>query len=120
MKLLLPAILPPNGIRSMVDGGFKLTFETNELSEDQALNLIRLKNSAGVLGFSPQLNVNDLDMDEKEIAKLIDNEKSPSQRLRGRMYAFYKETTGKDTSGFLAWYSKELDKIGEKYLEKLN
>ena len=48
--------------------------------------------------------------------------KTPSQRLRDRLAAYYKELvrSGKDFEGFDEWYKKEMEKIGQAYLGKLN
>lgn len=53
-----------------------------------------------------------------EAVEDLDN-KSPSQRLRDRMAAYYKETKG-NFEGFDEWYRKSLERIGQSYLDKLN
>ena len=45
--------------------------------------------------------------------------KTPSQRLRSRLFVYYKETK-KTEKGFNSWYADALDQIGNSYLEKLN
>ena len=52
-----------------------------------------------------------------EVVEEMDT-KSPSQRLRDRMFVFHKER--KIKTKFDAWYKNQMELLGDKYLEKLN
>jgi len=45
-------------------------------------------------------------------------EKSPSKRLKDRMFVYYTKTYS--DNGFNRWYENALEEIGNKYLEKLS
>lgn len=47
-----------------------------------------------------------------------EQEKSPSKRLKDRLYVYFKEKNGTD-KGFQPWYENVLDEIGRKYLDML-
>ena len=57
------------------------------------------------------------DLNIPEVVDALDK-KSPSERLRSRMYVYWKEK--KVSDDFDGWYKTSLEKYGEKYLEKLN
>lgn len=46
------------------------------------------------------------------------DQKSPSQRLRDRMFVYFKEK--KVEGDFDSWYKGQLEKYGQKFLEALN
>jgi hypothetical protein len=50
--------------------------------------------------------------------KVEKDQKSPSQRLRNRLWVYYKEVFG-TADGFDSWYIGEMDKIGNRYLEAI-
>lgn len=51
--------------------------------------------------------------------KVEADQKSPSKRLRDRMYVYYKEKYGK-VDGFDLWYIGEMDRIGQRYLDSIS
>lgn len=117
MMFQVPSII--QSIRTLVDGGCKLDIVTRELSPDEMTMLFGLKNKEGWLLFKDNPIV------ESEVANIPDepmdefDKKSPSQRLRDRMFVFYKKTH-KDTKEFKTWYANTLDAIGNQYLDKMN
>lgn len=64
--------------------------------------------------------ISNLQNDVHEVEFELDEEggKSPSHRLRDRMFVYYKEKF-KKTEGFTTWYIEALEKIGQSYLDKL-
>lgn len=112
-----PAII--QSVRTMVDGGNKLDVVTRELAPEEMTELFRLKNKEGWLLFKENaIEMEDIQNLPDEPLEKFDK-KSPSERLRDRMFVYYKKTH-KDTSGFNLWYDQSLDKIGSSYLEKIN
>jgi len=106
------------GISSRVDGTWKIVFGTQELTNEQGQAVLKLNRKQGWLLFketpieeSDLVNIPDITPEFKE-------DKSPSQRLRSRMFVYYKETKNTE-EGFNEWYIKTLDKIGKTYLDKI-
>jgi len=68
--------------------------------------------------------VGEKEIDEKEIIDLPPlpkdetEVKSPSQRLRSRMFVFYMNTHI-DKERFNTWYADTLEKLGQQYLNKI-
>lgn len=52
-------------------------------------------------------------------ADITEDSKSPSERLRDRLYVYYREKHSGSSDGFSAWYIDVLDRIGASYLEKI-
>ena len=105
-----------NKLASLADGGWKLIFDTNELNPDQLKDFGDVKNIAGKLYFAtPDVRI-EPDISDVPIDK---GQKSPSAQLRARMWVYYTESHS-DASGFDSWYMRQLDDIGQKYLDKLN
>lgn len=117
MKAKLPAIF--NKITSLADRSYKLEFSTRELSGQDATILMNQLHDEGWLLFSPNNDITEQDIPETKADPMLDNSKSPQQRLRDRMFVYYKETKG-ETTNFQYWYENELNRIGQVYLDKLN
>jgi len=106
-------------IRTLVDGGNKLDIVTRELSPEEMTKLFELKGKEGWFLFKENPII------ENDIQALPDepidefDKISPGQRLRNRMFVYYKKSH-KDTKGFNLWYSQSLDALGQQYLDKLN
>ena len=105
--------------RTLVDGGLSLTVVTQELTPDDAVTLLRLKGKLGYMVFKEtKVEANDI-ADLPDEIKGFKGEKSPSKKLRDRMFVYFKETKGR-TKGFETWYSDSLNEIGNKYLNRVN
>lgn len=116
--LKLPATL--TGLKSRVDRSYSLSFNTQELSPIEVAELSQNLQLFGTLGFA----VADEELDQLEEldvpeVSVTDDTKTPSQRLRDRMFVYYKDKY-KRTTGFQSWYSDALDEIGQKYLTKVS
>ena len=105
-------------ITTMSDKTLRLQVDTQELmTEDEAI-VMALRDKLGIFAFvESEMSKDDL-KDLPEV-KLEAKEKSPSERLRARMYVYFTEHLRKDNQYFNNWYSSELNRIGERYLEKL-
>lgn len=117
MIVKLPAIF--SKVTSRADKSYKLEFETRELSGNDASILLEQLQQEGYLLYSPNNDITEKDIPEVKADPLLDNSKSPQQRLRDRLFVYYKEKNGK-TDGFQYWYENELNRIGQVYLDKIN
>jgi len=81
----IPAELVTYG--KMKDKGFKITFETGELSPEQVANIHYGSTKVGVLAFAPDPFASH-ELEEMDKIKIDFNDmgKSPAQRLRGVLY----------------------------------
>lgn len=112
--LKIPAII--SKIQTLADNTLRIQVDANELEPEQELELFKMRKYPGVFLFHPQdIKKEDLvNLPEPRVEK---GEKSPSQVLRSRLFVFHKEMGIKED--FDAWYRREMDRIGQKYLEKL-
>jgi uncharacterized protein with ParB-like and HNH nuclease domain len=104
------------GIQTLVDGGIKIAVVTRELSPQEQTKVFELARKEGWMVFS-ESDIQEEDVPAENV-DAFDKEKTPSQRLRSRMFVYYKETH-KDDKGFNQWYADALDEIGQKYLDRL-
>jgi len=93
-----------DGLKTMKDGSLKISLVTRELSPNELAEIFCSLNK---------------EIPEVSISNLIDDNKTPSQRLRDRLYAYYM-SEHKDKEAFTNWYINTLDKIGQQYLERIN
>jgi hypothetical protein len=109
-----PAIL--DGVTPRKDGSLSLRFVTQEMSKDDIVAAMEYYQSFGYLLFKE----NEINMAEiPEGNAILDGGKSPSKRLKDRMFVAYRETH-EDSTGFNAWYERQLEKIGSQYLDRLD
>ncbi len=100
------------GFSSKADGSASLRFNTQEIKSEDFANFKENHNAFGWIIFSP--NQNEVIPDEA----VEDEGVSPSERLRRRMFVYWK---GKIKEGdFETWRRQQLESIGSKYLEKLD
>lgn len=104
-------------VKTAKDGGCRLKLDTQELGSDELATLFSLKGG----NFWCCLSETVVKQEDLKIPELVTSkeEKSPSERLRSRMAAYFKEKNG-TFDGFNPWYSKALEDIGSKYLSKLD
>jgi hypothetical protein len=102
------------GIRAKVDGSLGISATTPELTKEEKVEFMELQNLNLEALFKPI----DEKTDIKEIKGELDD-KTPSQRLRARMFVYYK-SKNEDTSDFNNWYSKQIDKVGRQYLDNID
>lgn len=113
--VVFPAAI--NKCEMLADGTMKLgMYVTGELPQDEMATLMGLVRKEGYCAFSEnQKEVTEAERPNENApnAKV----KSPSQKLRARMFVYKQGTTG--TVEFEKWYEQELDRIGLEYLSKL-
>ena len=109
----------PHSIKTLVDGGIAITLHTPELDSDEIAKLFLLKGKQ-MWTCLKEVEVRPDDLDIPEVIPEFEKDRSPSQRLRARMYVYFMEVKMGKKEDFNAWYTGALDKIGQAYLEKMD
>ena len=86
----IPSIL--DKITTLKDGGAKVVFETQELTEGVMSDLFKMRNKLGWLFFAPE-GVNEVEIPEDPPTEFKED-KTPSQRLRAVLYLYWKKLGG--------------------------
>ena len=105
-------------ITTMADRSVRLQVDTQEASKEEMTELFALSNEFVNYAFAPS-EVEIKEEDVPDVKPEFKGDKSPSQRLRARMFVYYKDKN-KTEEGFQMWYSNALDEIGDKYLSKVD
>jgi len=101
------------------DKGFKITFETGELSPEQVANIHYGSTKAGWLAFSPDpFATHELDELENTKVEFSDVGKPPSQRLRAVLYRLW-EKNKEGYKTFNDFYISKMELIIEHYKKLL-
>jgi hypothetical protein len=105
----IPAELVTYG--KMKDKGFKITFETGELSPEQVANIHYGSTKVGWLAFSPDPFAS-AELDELESTKVEfdDTGKPPSQRMRAVLYRLY-EINKEGYKTFNDYYNSKMEQF---------
>lgn len=104
-----------DGVSPLKDGGLSMRWHTQEMSKEDMSLAMEYYQSYGHLLFSE----NELTMEDvPKTNAYLDGGKSPSKRLRDRMFVYYKSKNN-DTAGFEKWYERQLEKVGNQYLEEI-
>lgn len=98
------------------DRTLSLKIDTQELSAEETAHLFNLFQKQIWIALA-ETTITEQDLNIPETVDEMEK-KSPSQRLRDRMFVYWKEN--KVSDNFDTWYKTALEKIGEKYLEKVN
>lgn len=100
------------GFSSRSDGSAGIRFATQEISPEEFAELKQNLQAFGWLVFAPNVGLEDIPTEDATEEGI-----SPSERLRRRMYVYFRE---QNISGdFDLWRKQQLEKIGDKYLSKL-
>lgn len=97
------------------DRTLTLKLDTQELSAEDTAFIFNLFQKQIWIGLS-ETEVTKESLNIPEVVDSMDS-KSPSQRLRDRMFVYWKEK--KVGGSFDDWYKARLDKMGQKYLDEL-
>lgn len=109
----IPAVL--DGVTPRRDGSLTLRFVTQEVSKADKIIAMDYYQSFGYLLFKE----NEINMDEiPEGNAILDGGKSPSKRLKDRMFVCFKSEKN-DVTNFNTWYEQQLEKIGQQYLNRV-
>jgi len=114
MKFQVPATITK--ISTMKDRCLRLQVDTQELGEESD-GVFKLYDQLGWFIFSPA-EINEEDLVDLPDIKPEFEEKTPSKRLRDRLFVYYKDTHI-NIDDFDEWYKKEMNRIGQHYLDKI-
>lgn len=89
MKVVIPAHLPPNWLRTMADGTLRLYVDTPELPPEAFSVLTGLRNTASWVSFAT--SESEASEVPPEDVPEFKTDKSPSQRLRAVLYRYYEQ-----------------------------
>lgn len=107
-------------IETMADRSIRLKVDSMlELSPKDKAQVFEFQSDKPLWVALAEVAVEREQLDIPEIIKDTEEEKSPSKKLKDRMFVYYREKNG-NGDGFNQWYADALEKIGNKYLEKLN
>ena len=122
-----PAVLGKyTGLRNRA---MRLIFDTQENLNDKSISQISSfhEKMCWLIILTEKIEDSELLNEIKTLPKLINEkfDKTPSQRLRDRLFIYYKQkiqvkTQTKNINDFNEWYIKTLDNIGQTFLDKLN
>lgn len=115
-KIIIPAIL--SSYRPKSDGSWGVSFSTNILSKEQKTCIDDMHNTAVML----MIKEGEITKDETEImdavdADLIENEKTPSKRLRNVLYLLYVQEGKKGE--FKDFYKFRMEKLITQIKDRL-
>jgi hypothetical protein len=100
------------GFSSRSDGSAGIRFVTQELSPEEFADLKQNLHAFGWVVFAQNVGLEDIPSEDAKEEGI-----SASERLRRRMYVYFKE---QEIDGdFDLWRKQQLEKIGDKYLSKL-
>ena len=114
-RFTVPAIL--EGVNALKDKGLSLRFHTSELTAEEKVMIMDSCHNVGWLLWDEE-PMTEADIPEESVDIEGFKKKTPSQKLRARMFVYHKEKYGLE--GFDQWYENEFEKIGDVYLKKLN
>lgn len=98
-----PAVL--TSLSMTADGGLRMSFVTNELSDEDKLIATKYHQKFGYMAFSPnQFSLEDMPKEQAE-----DKHKTPSKRLRASLFVLYKQEGV--TEDFEVWYRRKMEKL---------
>jgi hypothetical protein len=97
------------------DRTLSLKVDTQELSSEDTSKIFEFFQKQVWLTISET----SITREQLNIPEVVEDmeKKSPSQRLRDRMFVFWKDRKASDN--FDSWYKAQLEKIGENYLSKV-
>jgi hypothetical protein len=115
----LPAIF--SGIQSKVDGSYKLTFNTRELSGSDAAVLLGMANKEAWVLVAPDEDVIDSVEVPTEKPDSLTPRKSHAARQRSVMFIYWKQQGGDKVLGsFDNWYGSVMERNIELWKAKLD
>jgi hypothetical protein len=116
--LQLPATI--ESIASRADGTYKVAVGTQELTDDQALSVVKLNRKMGWFVFKENpLEKADI-IDIPELTPEFKTDKTPSKRLRGVLYVLWEQKYKSQGVEFDDFYKKQMEKIITWAKEKLD
>lgn len=105
-----------HGVRTLVDGGVKIELITPELAADELTMLFNLHNKTGYFVFKEN-TITPKDIPDVEV-DVESGEKSPSQRIRAKLYVYWNDNTDK-SQPFDNYYRAFMSRVENKIDEML-
>lgn len=101
----------------MSDGGVRVQVDTQEIAPEEMTELMLLKGKLGWLFFHTA-PIKEIDTKDLPPITLEKNQKSPSERYRGVLFAYHQQE--KITTPFNQWYEQRIEALINQVKEKLN
>jgi len=115
--ITIPVII--DGLRTMKDGGLKVTIHTQELTPDQVAGLMSMNNAFAYCALKPEPFTRDQEKAIGDLKADYDNTgKTPGQRLRGVLFKLY-EQDHEGFSSFTLFYDHHMERIINHFKSKL-
>lgn len=98
-------------LRTLADGTWRLQIDCQELTPEQATELMKLHKKVGWLLFKEN-HITPDDVPDTDVE--FKSDKKPSQRLRNALYVFWAEHTNKQTpfqQFYETWIDKKIEEI---------
>ena len=117
-KIILPAVLKP--ITRKVDKSVKLSFDSREISPEEALALMALEGSEMWLCMSAEQK--DAESIPDDLGAIEIGEKTVGQRMRSVMFILYKQEVakGKYIGIFDNFYKERMEKLIQLMKDKID
>lgn len=112
--LKINAIL--DSISTRKDKSLKLVFETNEVSDEEGMKLLKMRDQYGWLSFSEHKR--EITEDTKIFYSGELEGKTPSQRLRAVLYVYWQHSGSHGV--FQSFYELQINRMIEKIKERLD
>lgn len=104
----------------MSDNGLRVQVDTNEISPQQASELMLLKGSFGTFAFAPESTpIEEKDLEIPEELKEFPNQKSLSERLRNVLWILHEKRGGKKED-FETFRAKQMERFIELIKSKID
>lgn len=107
------------GVKTLVDGGRVIDFETPELTPEASTYIFSLHKKNGYLIFMEN-PVKAEDIDLPESAPEFRTDKTPSQRLRGVLYRLWEQSSQAKTKSFEEFYREKMEELINHFKAKLS
>lgn len=116
--ITIPAVL--ENVSTRKDKTLKLTFGSNELSPNQAAELLTSADKYGYLAFKIEsFQKSELENIEGLKSEIDFGLKTPSQRLRGVLFKLY-ESDSEDFKTFAKYYDHKMEQLINHFKTKLD
>ncbi len=114
MAIQIPAVL--TGFSTKVDGSLTIRITTNEVNNDDVLQVRSMQGQFGYFMFAPN-KFNETDLPKKQAE---DVSKSPSKKLKSALYVYFMQKTKNGTSSdFERYYNDYMEQRINEVKEKL-
>ena len=105
-----------DGVKTLKDRTIKITFQTQEMSPEDAADCMRLNQSFGWLIFAPE-NAGQVTIPDEPPPE-FKNTKTPSARMRAVLFVYWQQLGGE--GGFETFYREKMEMMINWVKEKLD